>query len=193
MITFVKLWWKRSRSEFELTVSRVFKLFLIFLKLNPNLTYFPCWWRIWTLIWKINGESSRIYILGFRFKLFSNLFEVSTSIHRLFSTTNLRWRFRTKTRGFYEFTWISMEVWTDNSPEGFVMALDSSGKLFGTSESENKPVNLLLFSRRFKILLRSLFFSLWIFFLWSLYAWIARRGKNTLLNEVSVEAEVHIR
>lgn len=39
------------------------------------------------------------------------------------------------------------------------MVLDSSGKLFGTSETENKSVNLLLFSRWFKILLRSLFFS----------------------------------
>jgi hypothetical protein len=71
-----------------------------------------------------------------------------------------------------------LEIWTDNSSESFVMALDSSGELFETFETENKSVNLLLLSCWFKTLLRSLFFSLWIFFLWSLYAWIARRGWN---------------
>jgi hypothetical protein len=99
MVTFVQLWWKRSRSDLELSVSRVFKLFLILLKLKPILTYFLRWWWLYTLIRKINGESSWFLKLGFRFNLFRS-FQIFTSIHRLFSIMNLRWWLWMRTRRF---------------------------------------------------------------------------------------------
>ena len=64
------------------------------MKLNSNLDYFLYWLWIWTLICKINRESSWICALGFRFQVFwtsFNLFQMNESqdllihlIHRLF-------------------------------------------------------------------------------------------------------------
>lgn len=59
----------------NLTVLGFSTLFLIFLKLNPNSSYFLHWWWLYTLIWKTNGESSWFLKLGFRLWIFQKLFQ----------------------------------------------------------------------------------------------------------------------
>jgi hypothetical protein len=50
---------------------------LISSKLNPILTYFTCWWWIYALIRRINGESSWFLKLGFHF----NFFRIFSNFH----------------------------------------------------------------------------------------------------------------
>jgi hypothetical protein len=76
------------------------------LKLNPNLLNLLCWWRIRTLIWKIIGESSWFYMLGFRFQFFCwifSKFSLRFTVYFQFWAfdDDLKW----KTRRFCEFTW----------------------------------------------------------------------------------------
>lgn len=153
---FLKQGLNSNRSTFEFYVLGFWKSFLIFLESNPNLTYFLCWWRIWTLIWKTNGEPSWFYILGFRFKLFLNLFEVFTSIHRLFSILSLRWWFKTKN----EKVLYAYLIWFGDSNKRSTQA---SGK----SWTENKSVVLFSFFFTGVILLQSSsshsFLLLWSF------------------------------
>lgn len=76
------------------------------MKRNPNLLYLLHWLWNWTSIWKVNGESSWFFSLGFRFELSLNLFEVFTSIHRLLSILNLRWWFKVQDE---EVLWIYLD------------------------------------------------------------------------------------
>ena len=97
----------------------------------------------------------RIFVIShFRvsFQIFQKLFRIFTSIHRLSCTTNLRWRYKVKTRKIWVFTW----VWSGDSNE-----IDPCKLLvlLVSFETENKSVFDLLLLRTGLILLQFLLFS----------------------------------
>jgi len=112
--------------------------------------------------------------LKLRFQIFFNLFKVffrrkrflnhrSTSIHRLFVFTNLRWAFCNENEKVFVVTWIEMEIRTKKSSEYFVVASYPSGKCW----TENKSVISLLLLLRFDSSSSILLILNFDYFLWS--------------------------